>query len=152
MIRKFKNKNSSSVTGKKIKKQRPFIKPTKDMVVFGGLKAPNLFVTLKKPFDENIKEVIIGEITDVLDARVLNKDKINKFIAQSMEKWEDSNAREIVKMIIFDKKRAILQKIVFDNKIAPNNKITLTDFEKEGKEIYSVKDEKGRDEHDITSD
>ena len=69
-----------------------------------------------------------------------------------MEKWEDSNAREIVKMIIFDKKREILKKIVFDNKIAPNNKITLTDFEKEGKEIYSVKDEKGRDEHDITSD
>lgn len=138
--------------GKKIKDQRPFIKPTKDMVVFGGLKAPNLFVTLKKPFDENIKEVIIGEITDILDARVLNKDKINKFIAQSMEKWEDSNARKIVKMIIFDKKREILKKIVFDNKIAPNNKITLTDFEKEGKEIYSVKDEKGRDEHDITSD
>lgn len=126
--------------GKKVKDQRPFIKPTKDMAVFGGLKAPNLFVTLKESSDDNIKEVIIGEITDILDARVINEDKKIKVIMQSMENWKDCNAREIVKMI------------VFDEEIALNDKITLTDFEREGKEFYSIKNEKGRDEHDITSD
>lgn len=132
---------------REIKEQKPFVKKTKDMVVFGGLKTPNLFVTLKESFDcdRNIKEVIIDEITDILGAKVISKEKVLEGMKNNMTTWKNERAKIIVEKILFDniKAKSMAEMVLCDNEI------TVTDFEQEGSILNRT--QKGRDEHDITS-
>lgn len=60
--------------GKVDKSQKPFVKPTGDMVVFGGPKTPNLFVTLNRNLQpgERLSEIIKEELKSVIGV----KDKV----------------------------------------------------------------------------
>ncbi len=115
--------------------EKPFIKPTGDMVVFGGPKTPHLFVTLKEALDDDIdiKEEIMYELTDRLEAKVMKKDEREDVIKKSIEQWKSINAQTLSKMILSD------------------TVLTLNDVESQGRMINSIIKEKEREENDITS-
>ena len=114
--------------------EKPFVKPTKDMVVFGGPKTPHLFVEYKDktlPSEEPLKEAIIYEITDLMDARAIKKDDKIQVVKDSMKNWKNISAKSVASKILFD-----------------NKELTLTDVESEINKIEQITNEKGGIEHD----
>lgn len=117
---------------KRISDEKPFVKDTEDMVVFGGPKTPHLYVTVKDN-DLDIKKVITDEITARLGAKEIENDDRIKLIKNSSAAWKNTSAKAIAEEILAD------------------TELTLTDVERQGAIINSIIKEKGRDEHDITS-
>ena len=115
--------------GQVSKKQKPFIKPTKDMAVFGGLKAPNLFVTLKdnSEIDDEISDIIMYEITDRLGATTTKPSKKREIIEKNIEHWKNIRAKTLVEEIL-------------------QGPITLTDVQNAGQELFYLSKE-GREEN-----
>lgn len=136
--RKLKNKGEndvlkmitiSSQNEESIKEQQPFIKPTKDMVVFGGPKAPNLFVTLKHPEQEdNISETIMYEISDILGIKTIKLDKKKEMIEDNTKNWKNIRAKTLIEKL--------LKQIEY-------SKVGLRDVQKEGKELLELSKERG---------
>lgn len=115
--------------GQVSKNQKPFIKPTKDMAVFGGLKTPNLFVTLKDTTepDDEISEIIMYEITDRLGAITTKPNKKREIIEKSIRSWKNIKARTLVEEML-------------------QGAVTLTDVQSAGQELLDLSKE-GREEN-----
>lgn len=92
-----------STEGREIK-NNPYIKPDKTMVVLGGYKATDIYVTLKdlnQLDDENgITEYIIYELSDLMGAKFLPKDKIDDFVRASIGSWNNEDAQRIANEIL----------------------------------------------------
>ena len=120
------------------KDETPFVKPTGDMVVFGGPKTPHLFVEFNDEkslsSDETLKEAIICELTDLLGARVMKGEDRQLVVKQSIDEWENIGAKTLAYRILV------------------GSELTLTDVENEINTIENIAKEKGGIEHDITSD
>ena len=122
---------------------KPFVKPTKDMVIVGGPKAPNLFVTVKdrESIDEeyDIVQFVIDEISDVMGIHFWPKKRQTEVVQRAISGWENADAKAIV--------MSILQGTPLD--------LTLTGVEKSGGElldaVHTKKSEEERsDENDDT--
>ena len=83
--------------------------------------------------DIDIKEEIMCELTDRLEAKVMKKDEREDVIKKSIEQWKSINAQTLAKMILSD------------------TVLTLNDVESQGRMINSIIKEKEREENDITS-
>ncbi|MBR3003169.1 MAG: hypothetical protein IKF38_06440 [Clostridia bacterium] len=118
--------------------EKPFIKPTKDMVVFGGPKTPHLYVEFNderhSAGDETLKEAILYELTDLLGARAMEKEDRQQVVEQTIDRWKNIGAKTLAYRILV------------------GSELTLTDVENEINTIENIAKEKGGIEHDITSD
>lgn len=94
-----------STQGREIK-NNPFIKPDKTMVVLGGYKVTDIYIALKDPsqVDEEygITQYMIDELSDLMGARVLQKDKKDEFIRTSIEGWKNEDAQNVANEILGD--------------------------------------------------
>ncbi len=109
---------------------KPFVKDTEDIVVFGGPKTPHLFVTFKKSSYEkyDIKEVIINEITDKIGAKVMKKNDNDQFMKESIKSFNNIDAKTMAEKILSD------------------IGLTLGEIEKQGTIIKNISKEKEKDE------
>ena len=74
------------------------------MVVLGGYKATDIYVTLKDlnqlDNENGITEYIIYELSDLMGAKFLPKDKIDDFVRASIGSWNNEDAQRIANEIL----------------------------------------------------
>ncbi len=94
---------SSGITRKEGTEEKPFVKKTKDQVVFGGRKTPHLFVTFNdnKKSGDNLKDEIIAALLD----EIRGKNKIEKtnpmfLMNTSVGNMNLANAKDLMYSII----------------------------------------------------
>lgn len=94
-----------STEGREIK-NNPYIKPDKTMVVLGGYKVTDIYIILKdssKLDDEyGITEYMIDELSDLIGASVLSKDKREDYIRTSIDGWKNEDAKRVANEILGD--------------------------------------------------
>ena len=101
---------------KKEEEQKPFVKETKDMVVFGGLKTPHLFVTSKgKSVD--IKGALTKKIVSLMGERIEtidSQDRIRR-LHNIASLWSDTTARDIMNALLSSMKEKMQRREVDEN-------------------------------------
>lgn len=101
------------------------------MVVIGGVKAPNLFLTWKEELEEgdDIADLVMYEITDRLGVKVIQQDERVKGIKRNIQNWKNIKAKTLVEEIIY-------------------SGINLIDIQRAGAELISLsKGERGGNEY-----
>ena len=123
---------------------KPFIKPTKDMVVFGGQKTSHLFVAYKGelPREKTLKDKLIESLLHKLGGNEIEKmseaDSL-KIVKNSMNNYKNNEAKKFLNQVLFDAELI---------SSAGAEQISIDDTEYNVKKIKNIAKEKGGTEHD----